>query len=90
MIAIDSAVPRREEGTRTDDDMSASSMVSHPGRLPASLPHHTSVDATPASSLPRTAGGMRSCLGAVAEALSGGVNGICRRPCRGLMQMLPA
>lgn len=30
MVAIDSAVPRREEGTRTDDDMSASSMVSSP------------------------------------------------------------
>lgn len=69
MIAIDSAVPRREEGTRTDDDMSASSMVSHPGRLPASLPHHTSVHAVPVSSHPRPAGGMRSCLGAVAAAL---------------------
>ena len=64
MIAIDSAVPRREEGTRARmTDMSASSMVSQPGRLPASLPHDTSVDAPPASSLPRAAGGMRSCLG---------------------------
>ena len=35
MVAIDSAVPRREEGTRTDDDLSASSMVSLSRGLPS-------------------------------------------------------
>ena len=35
VVAIDSAVPRREEGMRTDDDLSASSMVSLSRGLPS-------------------------------------------------------
>lgn len=35
IVAIDSAVPRREEGARTDDDMSTSSMVSLSRGLPS-------------------------------------------------------
>ena len=35
VVAIDSAVPRREEGTRTDDDVSTSSMVSLSRGLPS-------------------------------------------------------
>ena len=35
VVAIDSAVPRREEGVRTDDDLSTSSMVSLSRGLPS-------------------------------------------------------
>lgn len=41
VVAIDSAVPRREEGTRTDDDVSTSSMVSLSRGLPSVASIHS-------------------------------------------------
>jgi hypothetical protein len=46
VVAIDSAVPRREEGTRTDDDVSTSSMVS----LSRGLPSVPSIPSMPSPS----------------------------------------
>ena len=46
VVAIDSAVPRREEGARTDDDLSASSMVSLSRGLP-SVPSIPSLHSPP-------------------------------------------